>query len=584
MFSYIIVFFFIVVFIQISQLRDRIRILEQKAGIKKFVGPLLHPKEKVTEKGDGARGGITIEENTPVAIGQMPVINPNQFSEWIKEDWMLKVGALFLIIGFGWFTTYAFMNDWIGPIGRITLGILTGTVLMVFGWLRARSYVNQGGIFLVLGSTIVLLTIFAAREVYDFFTPLSALSIMFLSTVFVALVSVKYRNVYLGLSSIILAGVAPLLVGGSNDNVMMLFGYLLVVVLGTLWVVSVLGRRELLVASFMLVSFYSAPYIIDPSSDTTLLLPFAYMFTVIFFIANITAFLKNKEQKNNALSDLVSAGYTGLFLLAWIFSGVPDEWKSLIVAAWLIVFAVAAFIVLSLTKRRDVFLVYGAVALTYLASATAIELQGHVLTIAYTLESVFVVFLIHHFTRNITLTERSALLLIGPAILSLESLTGSIWYSSFFHEKSFTLFLITTALMGTGLALRSYAKISEDGLTRKINAGLIITGSLYGLALLWKSLHATLLEDHAVAVFLIIATIIAIVTYVQGVERAHTILRRYGMWVLIAVIARLFIVDVWEMEMVGRIVTFFIIGTLLAGTAFIGRRMRIEKKDATVIS
>lgn len=34
----------------------------------------------------------------------------NRFVEWIKEDWMLKLGALLLLIGFGWLTTYAFLR------------------------------------------------------------------------------------------------------------------------------------------------------------------------------------------------------------------------------------------------------------------------------------------------------------------------------------------------------------------------------------------------------------------------------------------------------------------------------------------
>jgi uncharacterized membrane protein len=116
-----------------------------------------------------------------------------RFAEWLKEDWLLKLGALLLLIGFGWLTTYAFLNNWIGPMGRIALGIVAGASFILLGWWRIRKYIHQGGIFLVLGSTTILLTIFAAREIYGFFTPLSALAVMFLSTAFVALASVKYK-------------------------------------------------------------------------------------------------------------------------------------------------------------------------------------------------------------------------------------------------------------------------------------------------------------------------------------------------------------------------------------------------------
>ena len=49
-----------------------------------------------------------------------------KFVTWIKEDWLMKLGALLLLIGFGWFATYAFLNNWIGPAGRISLGLGLG--------------------------------------------------------------------------------------------------------------------------------------------------------------------------------------------------------------------------------------------------------------------------------------------------------------------------------------------------------------------------------------------------------------------------------------------------------------------------
>ena len=136
----------------------------------------------------------------------------NRFTSWIKEDWLLKLGGLLLIIGFGWLTTYAFLNNWVGPMGRITLGIIAGALFILFGYIRVKKYLHQGGVFLILGSTIILLTVFAGREFYGFFTPISALAIMFLSTALVALVSVKYDSRSIAISSLILAGVSPLLV------------------------------------------------------------------------------------------------------------------------------------------------------------------------------------------------------------------------------------------------------------------------------------------------------------------------------------------------------------------------------------
>ena len=51
---------------------------------------------------------------------------PNKFVIWLKEDWLMKLGAFLFIVGFGWFVSYAFANNWVGPFGRISIGIVAG--------------------------------------------------------------------------------------------------------------------------------------------------------------------------------------------------------------------------------------------------------------------------------------------------------------------------------------------------------------------------------------------------------------------------------------------------------------------------
>ncbi|HPN89692.1 MAG TPA: DUF2339 domain-containing protein, partial [Candidatus Paceibacterota bacterium] len=235
-----------------------------------------------------------------------PLVMPEQtgptmsqkFIGWLKEDWLLKLGALLLLIGFGWLTTYAFLNDWIGPMGRIALGVIAGSIFILLGYWRIKKYLAQGGIFLVLGSTTILLTIFAARTVYGFFTPLSALIVMFLSTAFVALASVKYNSRALSLLSLTLAGIAPLLTKSPATDHVGLFAYLFVVILGAIWIVALTGQRELTVASLIIVSAYSAPHLLSPFSfplvDTQTLLLFAYAFATLFFLTNTAGLLKLK--------------------------------------------------------------------------------------------------------------------------------------------------------------------------------------------------------------------------------------------------------------------------------------------------
>src|SRR3989338_2035646 len=508
----------------------------------------------------------------PIQAGS---IDLEKFIAWLKEDWLLKLGAFLLLIGFGWLATYAFLNNWIGPMCRITLGIIAGALFIILGSWRIKDYLNQGGVFLVLGSTTILLTIFAAREIYDFFTPLSALVVMFLSTAFVALASVKYNSQSLSLASLILAGAAPLFTNSPAPDYVGLFLYLFVVILGAIWIVALTGQRELTAAALILVAVYSWPHLFSlTSADLGALLPFAYAFTAIFFITNTAGILKLKGR--DIIPDLITAGGNGLFLLSWIMAAAPDEWKSLIISAWMIVFAAGAFLTFRLTQRREPFYVYAGVGVAMLAAATAAELNGAALTIAYTSESGMIALVAYVILKDVHVAEGVSLLLLGSIVLSSNSLTSPIWATSVLHKHFFVLLVLGLTLEGLGLFFLPRVREAKDKEASQVNTSLLVVGSLYFYALLWLSLHALLRnDDTAVMLSLVVYTIIVLITYFYGLANEKRVLKIYGAVLLVFVVGRLLLVDVWKMEIAGKIVTFFMIGALLVSTAFFGRQRKI---------
>jgi len=460
-------------------------------------------------------------------------------------------------------------------MGRIALGVIAGSIFILLGYWRIKKYLAQGGIFLVLGSTTILLTIFAARTVYGFFTPFSALIVMFLSTAFVALASVKYNSRALSLLSLTLAGIAPLLTKSPATDHVGLFAYLFVVILGAIWIVALTGQRELTAASLIIVSAYSAPHLLSPFSfplvDTQTLLLFAYAFATLFFLTNTAGLLKLKGK--DIVPDLIAAAGNGLFLLAWIMTTAPDEWKSLIIAAWMVVFAVGSFLIFRITQRQESFYVYAGVGVAMLAAATSAELSGATLTIAYAIESGAIALITYVILRNIKIAERTSLLLIGPIILSIDSLTSISWSRSVVHKDFFVLLVLSSIMLGLGSFFLRRVKEIDDKEPRRINALLLIVGSAYAFVLLWLSLHAGLLNNNnAVMISLVVYTIIGLITYFYGLANGKRGLYLYGGVLVGFVIGRLFTVDIWKMELAGKIVTFFLIGALLVSTAFLGKK------------
>jgi uncharacterized membrane protein len=76
-------------------------------------------------------------------------------------------------------------------------------------------------------------------------------------------------------------------------------------------------------------------------------------------------------------------------------------------------------------------------------------------------------------------------------------------------------------------------------------------------------------DDVATTVSLIVYTVLGLSFLVLGRINESKSWQLCGGVLLGAVVLRLLLIDVWQMDLVGRIITFFVVGTLLISTAFI---------------
>ncbi len=499
----------------------------------------------------------------------------DRFFAWVKVDFMVKLGAFLLLCALGWFVSYAFANNWIGEGGRITLGLLAGAAFMVLGVWRIQTRAHQGSIFIVLGSTTVLLTVYAAREIYGFFTPMSALVITILPVIFVAFTSVRYDRRALALAGLILASIAPTFTLAGAADVTTLFTYLLLIVLGTLWVVYLRGWSILTLTAFVIVFLYGLPHLMSGmfgSGDRDIALLFSFVFTAIFFIANILGLIAN-ENKDNKKAHIMIAFGTGLYLILWITAAAPEVWQSLLYVAWMLVFSVGSYIVYRVVQSRVPFYIYSATSLVLLAAATAAELSGPVLAIAYTVEVAALVLVTAHILGNMRIATRLSLLFSVPVLLSLESFVSSSWRSGVFHDDFFVLAVIGLTLACMGRFLYEKNSIHDED-ADAIGKMHMIVGACYGLALIWLILHVpTVIGGETATIFtLIIYTVIGLIVHITGKREGSSGLAVSGGVLLGFVIAHLLLVEVWNMELSGKIITFLVVGLLLMSTAFIKRQ------------
>ncbi len=510
---------------------------------------------------------------------------PNKFAVWLKEDWLMKLGAFLFIVGFGWFVSYAFANNWIGPIGRISIGVVAGVIVMALGFWRMMKYPSQGALFMALGAGMAMLTIFAGRAIYGFFTPSSVILFDFILVAFVSFASYKFNVRSLAFTAQVLAFATPLLTAGRTDSVF-LFSYLLVVSLATLFLASVTGWRQLISTSLIFVGMYSAPYIFGfgyyynygntYANDALTILNFGYVFSMLYLLSGMGAVITKGIQDTK--NEITLAVLNGLFLFFWIYNVASTEWSAMIFAGWALIFAVCSFAAFRFSEKLAPFYAYGSVAVAFIAAATAIELDGAALTIAFTMEVLLLVLSVLLLTKDLRATSKTSWLFLVPMILALDSMNRYGVSSELFTKDFFVLLLIAASLITVGRFVTYFSKQDQQEMQKNYGSVLVVFGTLYIGYIIWEFVHILINTDQDMATMtaLIIFTILGLIAYFAGLYGNDIARRTYGIVLLAFVVVRLIFVDVWDMALFGRVVTFLAIGVLLMSTAFLTKRKKNE--------
>ena len=235
---------------------------------------------------------------------------------WYKEDWLLKTGAILLVLAFGWFTSYAFANNWIIPEYRILLGLIFGFTSIIIGYLRFKKYTNQGIVFLILGITVVSGTVYAANAVFDFISPLTGLLVIILASALISIISYNSQNRLLTSMNLVVSSFAPILAGSLELNASITVLYLLAIFLGVAWLSIRNDWHEIPFIILIAAVVYSPIYLLYHNSFITLFFVLS-LFTLVFAISFIR-FLTVKSDTEDWKDSTVSILNT-IFLVLWIF-------------------------------------------------------------------------------------------------------------------------------------------------------------------------------------------------------------------------------------------------------------------------
>lgn len=561
-----------------------IKIGRLESQLKKNLPTVSNTVESNSEKDDAFITTVTKTPDTNLTILSEPG-SIEKFIAWYAKDWPLKTGAFFILLGFVWLTTYAFLNNWIGETGRITFGLIAGALVLYGGELRLRVVKSQGITLVGLGAAVMVITVYAAQNVYNMFPSLVALSIISLVMILSAFISLRHKQLPLAVVSLIIAGVAPALIGSSEKNIVGLYSYLLAITIGIVWLARYSKWRVLLLLSLFIVSIYSLEYFFSNTNrlfsyqtpqDILMLRFFALTFIGIYFLTTLASIVTNKKA---TLVDLQSAIAVGLFTMAWINGLVHEEYKAFIIVSASLLFAIGSYATFIYTKLKEPVYAYSAVATVMLSVATGYAFDGPVLAIAFALEA-FILPIVATRLFGVEIGKYIFFYYALPFIVSISTFESSAWERGLFQNDFYSLTVVTASFLFSGIYFY-YKEKDKNSQIHTISLFILVTGCIYGLLWIWKVFHTLFTPEYLARMFtLLVYSAIGLQAYVKGERDNRKILYRFGMGLLLFVVARLLIVEVWSMQLAMRIITFFVIGLLFSGSVLLkkkDRSMEIEK-------
>ena len=150
------------------------------------------------------------------------------------------IAVVVLLFATAFFIRYAFENEWVGPLGRVALGVVAGLLLVI----RGRSYYLRGwrvfSQMLTAGGIVLLyLSTFASFGYYQLLPQQSAGVFMFLVVACSGLLALRYDAVAIAVMAVVGGLFTPLLLHSIHDQYVSLFQYLAALNLGIVALLAV---------------------------------------------------------------------------------------------------------------------------------------------------------------------------------------------------------------------------------------------------------------------------------------------------------------------------------------------------------
>jgi uncharacterized membrane protein len=526
----------------------------------------------------------------PMSRGKMTSdVASGNFEEVVAGRWLNYVGILALLFAVTFFLKYAFDNNWVGPRGRVGIGLLAGSIL--FPWSqhlldRGYKYFSEG--IAGLGAAVLYLSLWAGWHYYHIFSQDIAFMAMIVVTAVTLAVAIGRNSERIAFLALLGGVITTMLVSTGQNHEVSLFTYLTILGAGVLGIAWVRDWKSLPPVQFLATLVYFWGWYSDfyrPYELGT-----TVMFATVFFIL-FAALPMVRSRRDGELSGL-EAAIVLVNSLAYLVALREMLWPD---NRWALTGAVLALAAVHLAAERmlpekrglDVRLariLYAGLALTFVTLAIPIRLDGNWITIAWAVQGAVLIW--SGLRAQFAALRWAGLVLF--AIVAGRLALISIPADTFLLNARFATFAISVVCM----ALSCYvAATSDEELGEQESGAFMVTAivaNILAIAALslevWDAFGRMpslgIDRGHAQELALSMLWLVwALGLLGAGFWKKSQAIRWQALMLLGVVIVKVFLFDLSFLEKFYRIVSFLLLGLALMLISFYYQRQLLGRKD-----
>lgn len=508
---------------------------------------------------------------------------PEDFENVVAGKWLNYVGIVAILFAAAFFIEYAFENNWIGPRGRIAIGIVCGALLLAWsGWLVRRGYEYFSEGIAALGAAVLYLSLWGGWHYYRIFDSNQVFVGMIVVTAVMVAVALGRNSQRLALLALIGGFLTPLLCSTGTDHEIVLFTYTAILSVGMLALERFRQWTWLPPLAFAATEIYFWGWYSDFYSPGKLAL--TMIFALLFFLlfAALPVMRARQEGRMEPGEYLVTIGNVAIFLIALRMMLWPDDRWTLTVA--FLAVAAAHLLVLRMLPappRQDsrgevleVQSLFAGLALLCISLAIPARVDHQWLTIAWAVEGALLVWA----------GVRIASLRLRAAGLILFAITAGtlLW------NQRFMTYMIAVACFALGCIFVKRIAPEFGEAERNVFGALAVAVNAYALIALSLEIWDFLGRTRGLAIeswlaqelgLSILWTIYATVLILTGMARRVAILRWQALVLFAIVVAKVFFYDLSTLSRFYRILSFLVLGVLLLGVSFLYQKRALAHKE-----